>query len=406
MRLSTSFSLVSLLAVSLSAQIEVASDGKVGIGTASPAVPLQVNGSAGVIISAFNATNPKIQVDANGVGKALLTATTTNGYVGTSSNIPFNLFTNDTVRATIDTAGNLGIGTASPGYFGSLLQVQKDQDATTRAIVANGNSGSSSASEWVLNAYGNSWALGMGSLANNSNAFYIGKDVATGTPAAKYFSITTGGNVGIGTAAPGTRLEVKGDEVRIRAIVSKTDTTARGLLRLTSDDTPNTNNLELLLSLQGAASGGTRNAQIQAGDFGYGWASLALNPHGGNVGVGTTTPSYRLQVAGTVRATSFISDTTTYADFVFKPDYSLAPLSEVEAHIKAHGHLPDVPSESQVAKEGIDLAAMQVKLLQKVEELTLHAIAQEKRANDQARVSAEQRQLIQDLQAQVARLSR
>jgi hypothetical protein len=46
----------------------------------------------------------------------------------------------------------------------------------------------------------------------------------------------------------------------------------------------------------------------------------------------------------------------------------------VEAHIKEHGHLPDVPSDAQAARDGVDLAAMQVKLLQKVEELTLYVI--------------------------------
>jgi hypothetical protein len=111
---------------------------------------------------------------------------------------------------------------------------------------------------------------------------------------------------------------------------------------------------------------------------------LTLSRGTGNVVIGTSNPSHKLQVTGSVRATSFISDTTTYADFVFTDDYTLPTLSEVEAHIEEHGHLPDIPNEAEVMAHGIDLAAMQVKLLQKIEELTLHQIAQEKRLNAQA----------------------
>ena len=67
------------------------------------------------------------------------------------------------------------------------------------------------------------------------------------------------------------------------------------------------------------------------------------------------------------------------ADFVFADDYALAPLSDVEAHISAKGHLPGVPSAAEMREEGVDLNAMNAVLLQKVEELTLHAIDQARR---------------------------
>lgn len=98
----------------------------------------------------------------------------------------------------------------------------------------------------------------------------------------------------------------------------------------------------------------------------------------GNVGIGTTSPSYKLTVSGTVRASQFISDTTTYADFVFKPEYQLPSLEEVEKCIQQNGHLPGVPSEADARRDGIDVVALQVTLLQKIEELTLHAIEHQK----------------------------
>ncbi len=76
-----------------------------------------------------------------------------------------------------------------------------------------------------------------------------------------------------------------------------------------------------------------------------------------------------------------VKTTQAWADYVFAPDYRLAPLREVDAFIQANGHLPGVPSAEEVVKEGVDAAQMDAKLLEKIEELTLHLIAQEKKIN-------------------------
>jgi hypothetical protein len=67
-----------------------------------------------------------------------------------------------------------------------------------------------------------------------------------------------------------------------------------------------------------------------------------------------------------------------FADFVFKPDYQLPTLSSVEQHIKDKGYLPEIPSEKEVLENGLDLGNINVKLVQKIEELTLYLIKQEK----------------------------
>lgn len=67
------------------------------------------------------------------------------------------------------------------------------------------------------------------------------------------------------------------------------------------------------------------------------------------------------------------------ADYVFEPDYKLMPLAEVEAFTKSNKHLPEVPSAAEIEKSGLDLAKMNLILLKKVEELTLHTIELEKR---------------------------
>ncbi len=99
----------------------------------------------------------------------------------------------------------------------------------------------------------------------------------------------------------------------------------------------------------------------------------------GTVGIGTTnTNGYKLAVNGTIGAREIVVSTETWADFVFAKNYRLMPLSEVESFITENNHLPDVPSEQEVKENGINVAEMNAKLLQKVEELTLYMIQQNK----------------------------
>ena len=67
-----------------------------------------------------------------------------------------------------------------------------------------------------------------------------------------------------------------------------------------------------------------------------------------------------------------------WSDKVFEKDYKLLKISQVEKYIQANGHLPNVPSASEVVKEGVGMDVMLSKLLEKVEELTLYTIQQQK----------------------------
>ncbi|MFA9391536.1 MAG: hypothetical protein ACERKD_17130 [Prolixibacteraceae bacterium] len=86
-----------------------------------------------------------------------------------------------------------------------------------------------------------------------------------------------------------------------------------------------------------------------------------------------------MYVYGRIKAYEIVVDQTAWADFVFNKDYSLKPLSEVEQFIEINSHLPDVPSKSDVRKDGVNLGEMNAILLQKIEELTLYLLDQEKR---------------------------
>jgi len=96
----------------------------------------------------------------------------------------------------------------------------------------------------------------------------------------------------------------------------------------------------------------------------------------GNVGIGTQSPKYKLDVAGTIRANEIIVNTTG-ADFVFADDYPLRPLSEVKAFIQENKHLPEIQSAKEMQENGVGINELQTQLLQKIEELTLYILQQE-----------------------------
>ena len=109
------------------------------------------------------------------------------------------------------------------------------------------------------------------------------------------------------------------------------------------------------------------------------------------LGIGTNNPQTKLDVAGNssfrgnmkvdakVEAKEVKVTTTPTADFVFAEDFKLLKLEEVEKHIKEKKHLPEIASAKEMEKNGVNIGEFQIKLLQKIEELTLYMIEQEKR---------------------------
>lgn len=104
-------------------------------------------------------------------------------------------------------------------------------------------------------------------------------------------------------------------------------------------------------------------------------------PCSGN-GLASFPAGYRLYVkegilTEKVKVANYCS--ANWADYVFAPDYQLKPLAEVEAFVKANKHLPNVPSAQDIEKDGLDVADMLSKQMEKIEELMLHTIALNKR---------------------------
>jgi hypothetical protein len=129
----------------------------------------------------------------------------------------------------------------------------------------------------------------------------------------------------------------------------------------------------------------------------------------GNMAIGSTTvpDSFMFAVNGAgiftkVRVKLF----SNWPDYVFEDTYTLPALTEVEKYLKQNKHLPDIASEAEVKKDGIDLGSNQAALLQKIEELTLYIIEQDKKTNEQTEQIKELQQQNQQFQKELDELKK
>jgi len=131
----------------------------------------------------------------------------------------------------------------------------------------------------------------------------------------------------------------------------------------------------------GNISLGTGTAEQQLHIFG----NMKITDTGNSDGklfIGTTTTdesnasSYSLLVGGSAIMTELkINLTSAWPDYVFTKDYPLMPISELDQYIQSNGHLPGIPSASQIeAEEGFHVGDIQRRMLEKIEELTLYMI--------------------------------
>lgn len=125
----------------------------------------------------------------------------------------------------------------------------------------------------------------------------------------------------------------------------------------------------------------------------------------GKVGINTTIPDMTLTVNGNIHAKEVLIDLSVPApDYVFENDYDLNSLKEVENFINTYGHLPNIPSAKTLESNGVEISIMTMKLLEKIEELTLYTLEQEKEIENQISLNKELENKNKDLDNRLKKL--
>ena len=198
-------------------------------------------------------------------------------------------------------------------------------------------------------------------------------------------SFIASGNFGIGTTNPLAKLEVKNGNIIVRNFENRVnesaimiahsisigdyDTFGTSVRTFTESADANTYALQFFTQ-QSHQTGQTEKLRIQGN---------------GNVGIGTTKPDSKLTVAGNIHAqeVKVTISAGLVPDYVFANDYKLKSLQEVEEYIKQNSHLPEIPSATEIEKNGLMLAEMNLSVLKKIEEMTLYMIEQNKKIENQ-----------------------
>ena len=237
--------------------------------------------------------------------------------------------------------GNVGIGIGT--NLDSKLSINGNSDWHLK--LSNDAIGGD---EWRIGSTSDSWSVSGGKFVISN----------TGTSETAAVVIDSQKRVGIGTANPNSMLTVNGNiGIDYGSELRTISSTHKTILRTGWADSQDF----LTFYVPGSKSDNALPKIHIKSD--------------GNVGIGTLQPRSRLTVNGRVHAKEVKVDLNIPgADYVFESDYQLMSLPEVERFISINKHLPEIPSAADMEKNGINLSEMNIKLLKKVEELTLHLI--------------------------------
>lgn len=333
--------------------------GRVAIGTDNPwAKFMVVGGDAAVIGTDLN-------------GTAVVTSRGGNAFFGN------NLYNNG---LNIDPSGRIAVGTTAPAYLFEINSADNSNapgQIPARLRIANTASSGT-------NAPGSFPAIEVLGARGDGNATFEGR-LALGTRRTDGNTLT---NQTLGVVLFGGQY---GSDQTFQAAKILYPASIKGIAE-GSFSAANTMPTAIVFST------GTTGDDVGTGNLPYGAERMRITS-AGNVGIGTSNPgtAYKLAVEGTVGARRVVVTQASWADYVFDKKYKLPSLTEVEKYIRKNQHLPGIPSAAAIKEKGLDLADTQALLLQKIEELTLYSIDQNKKIETQQQEIDELKTLVKKL---------
>ncbi len=240
--------------------------------------------------------------------------------------------------------GNVGIGTVNPIdklQVDGGVRVHKDGSETIGVQLYLGNAVNNRAFNFQLNAAGDGLALWGYDPSNGWN---------------RGFTFKNNGTLGIGITTPQAYLHIKTPNSSGNGLmIDHSYTSAFSFAHLI-----NVNHDQTKALVVQKMTGGNGTAVFQV------WGNGTVNMKNVYAEAITVTPTAM----------------TSWPDYVFKKEYKLMPLEELETYINKNNHLPNIPSAEEVSKKGVNVYDMNKALLEKVEEMSLYIIELKKELDE------------------------
>jgi hypothetical protein len=368
----------------------VNNEGRVGIGNLAPVFRLDVDGVTNQSVLRLAAdSNPLMTFYEGATYRAFFQPFGNDLYLANRSAGRTLFRTANLDRMAIDAIGNVGIGTTVP-----------DADARLHLLLPN----SVSVPHFRIQSQLGDNGFGI-RFVNPDETWFVGPNIGNwpddrfnilADSSNRGLIVAANGNLGIGSvsaASPFTTLTVDGSigfkSAAIPAIYvyeSGTGNVPKPVIMhspafpeygLYYEDTGDR------FEMKSSAADATPSLVV---DLDSNWVTIATD---------TPKPGYELSVNGQIVCEELlVEDSADWPDYVFEENYPLRSLSEVENHIKEKKHLPGIPTAAEVKRDGLPIGEMQKRMMEKIEELTLYVIAQDKR------LAAQEKQ-IRNLQSQL-----